>query len=57
VETIGPLYLDPAPVVFYDGEPGAAPVKHLIAARYVKGRKGEEHRPIGGVINQKVERI
>ena len=56
VETIGSLYLDPSPGVFlYDGEPGAAPVVVLIAARDVKGRKREEHRAIGGVINQKVE--
>jgi hypothetical protein len=56
VETLGSLYLDPSPIVFfYDGEPGAAPVIHLIAPRRVKSRKREEHRPIGGVINQEME--
>src|ERR1044072_1095258 len=55
MKTIGSFYLDPAPIVFYDGEPGAAPIIVLIATRPVKGRKRKEHRPIRGVINQKVQ--
>ena len=56
VETIRALYFDPSPCVFlYDGEAGAAPVIILLAAGHVKGRKGEKHRAIGGMINQEVK--
>ena len=55
VETIGSFNLDPAPILFNNGEPGATPVKQLLAARRVKGRKREEHRPIRGVINHEVD--